>query len=96
LPKGATIIPILFGIDKTNVNTLGRMSCYPLYLSIGNLPKKVRCTYSQHAYVLVGYFPSPDATGMEGDRAAFTEAKRMLYHECLRAILKDLDYATQM
>jgi hypothetical protein len=72
------------------------MSCYPLYLSIRNLPKKVRRTYSQHAYVLVGYFPSPDATGMEGNRPAFTEARKVLYHECLRTILKDLDHATQM
>src|SRR3954469_19907412 len=72
------------------------MSCYPLYLSIGNLPKKIRCTYSQHAYILVGYFPSLDVTGMEGDKAAFTEAKKVLYHECFRMILKDLDHATRM
>ncbi len=96
MPKGATLIPILFGIDETNINTLGRMSCYPLYLSIGNLPKKVRRTYSWHAYGLVGYFPSLDATGMEANRAVFTEAKRMLYHECMRTILKSLDHATQM
>jgi hypothetical protein len=95
LPRGATLIPILLGIDETNVNALGRKSCYPIYLSIGNIPKKIRCTYNQHAYVLVGYFPSPDATGMEGNRPAFTEAKKVLYHECMRTILKDLDHATQ-
>ena len=96
LPEGATLIPILLGIDETNVNTLGRMQCHPIYLSIGNLPKKTWCTYSQHAYVLIGYLPSLHAVGMEGDRPAFTEAKSVLYHECLRLILKDIDHATQM
>ena len=33
---------------------------------------------------------------MEGNRPAFTEAKRVLYHECVRTILGDLDHATQM
>jgi hypothetical protein len=96
LPEGATLIPILLGIDETNVNTVGRMQCHPIYLSIGNLPKKTQCTYSQHAYVLIGYLPSLQAVGMEGDRPAFTEAKRVLYQECLMMILKDLDHATQM
>ena len=92
---GATLIPVIFGIDETNVNVLGRMSCYPLYLTIGNIPKKIRRTYSQHAYVLVGYLPSLNATGMEGSKAAFTEARRMLYHECMRMVIRDLDDATQ-
>ena len=90
-----TLVPVLLGIDKTNVNVLGRMSCHPLYLSIGNLPKKVQHTYSQHAYILVGYFPSPDAIGTEADRPAFTEGKRSLYQECIRSIIKDLDHVTK-
>ena len=93
--EGTTLVPVLLGIDETNVNVLGRMSCHPLYLSIGNLPKNVWCTYSQHAYILVGYFPSLDAIAMEGDRPAFTEGKRSLYQECLRSIIKDLDHVTK-
>ena len=70
------------------------MSCYPLYLTIGNIPKKIWRTYSQHAYVLVGYLPYLNATGREGNQTAFIEAKRMLYHECMKTIMKDLEDAT--
>ena len=42
----------------------------------------------------MGYFPSLDATGMEENKPAFTEAKRVLYHECMRMIIKDLEDAT--
>ena len=96
MPEGATIIPILFGIDETNVNTQGRMSYYSLYLSIGNLPKKVWHTYSQYTYVLVEYFSSSDVTEIEGNRLAFTEVKKVLYYKYLRTILKDLNHTTQM
>jgi hypothetical protein len=95
LPEGATIVPILLGIDQTCVTVIGRKSCWPLYLSIGNLPKTVRSTYSRHPYVLIGYFPILEATGREADKPAFTEAKRILYQQCMRHILEYLDDAAQ-
>lgn len=95
LPKGATIIPILFGVDETRVNVLGRMSCWPLYLSIGNLPKAIRRNYSSKSYVLVGYLPILEGSGKEVNKPSYTEAKRVLYHHCMRIILKCLDDATQ-
>ena len=76
LPEGATIVPNLFGIEETYVTVLGNISCRSLYLTIENLPKKVCCTYSQHAYELVAYLPILKATGREADKRIFTQAKR--------------------
>lgn len=95
IPEGGTIIPILFGIDETRLTRIGRISCWPIYLSIGNLKKAVRRSYGRHSYVLIGYFPTLEASGRDSDKASFTEAKRVLYHRCMRIILEHLDDATQ-
>ena len=93
LPEGATLVPILFGVDSTNINILDRISYCLLYLIIANLPKKIWYIYSQHAYVLVAYLPSLNVLGMEGYKGIFTDTRRMLYHYCMWIILKDLDNA---
>lgn len=95
MPEGATVVPILFGIDETRLTRIGRISCWPIYLSIANLKKAVRRSYGCHAYVLVGYLPSLEASGRDTDKALFTEAKRVLYHLCMRTILEPLNDATQ-
>src|SRR4051794_36111612 len=87
LPEGAIVIPMLLGIDQTCVTVLGRKSCWSLYLSIGNLPKAICHTYSRHSYVLIGYLPILEPTGRESAKPAFTEAKRVLYQQCIRSIL---------
>ena len=39
---GATIIPVIISSDKTQVTTWGGKSVYPVYLTIGNLPKEIQ------------------------------------------------------
>ena len=63
-------------------------------MTIGNLPKRVRRAYSRHAYVLVAYFPILKSTGRDDSKAAFTEAKRVLYQNTMRMILNHLTEAT--
>jgi hypothetical protein len=62
LPLGATVVPILLGIDQTNCAVLGRTKMYPLYMSIGNLPKKIRQTYSRNSFQVIAYFPILEGT----------------------------------
>ena len=38
---GATIIPIILSSDKTQITTVGGKSAYPVYMTIGNLPKEI-------------------------------------------------------
>ena len=95
LPEGATIVLILLGVDETHLTVLGNTTCKPLYLTIRNLPKKVRQTYSCNTYALLAYLPILETTGREADKGVFTQAKRVLYHKCLQVILQSLNNATE-
>ena len=94
LPMGATLILIIFGIDETHLTSHGRMTAHPLYLTIGNILKRLRRTYSQNAFVVVAYLPVLKYIGYESDKAKFTEAKRKLYQNCVKMILDPLRHVT--
>lgn len=38
---GATIIPLIFSSNKTQLTLFGDKTAYPVYMSIGNLPKEI-------------------------------------------------------
>ena len=37
----ATIIPIIISSDKTQITLVGNKTAYPVYLTIGNIPKEI-------------------------------------------------------
>ena len=87
LPTGATVIPVLLGVDETHLSMISCTHAYPLYLSIGNIAKKTQRTYSRSAYILLAFLPVLDSIGAEANRARFLEAKHTLYHKCLEVVL---------
>lgn len=54
---GATIIPIIIS-DKTQLTTFGNKTAYPVYITIGNLPKEIRWKPSHQAQILLAYLPT--------------------------------------
>ncbi|KAG6825968.1 hypothetical protein H0H92_001684, partial [Tricholoma furcatifolium] len=89
---GATIVPIIISTDKTQLTLFRNKSAYPVYLSIGNIPKEIRCKPSNHAYVLLGYLPT---TRLENETNAAARRRKLanLYHACLGKILAPLGEA---
>ncbi|KZT55024.1 hypothetical protein CALCODRAFT_437726, partial [Calocera cornea HHB12733] len=90
LPVGATIIPLILGSDKTLLTQhSGDRYGYPIYLSIGNLPKAVRKTPSQRGTLLLGYLPTNkfESIGLSEESAKL--ARHRLFHHCISYILKD-------
>ncbi|KAI5985671.1 hypothetical protein EDC04DRAFT_2873649 [Pisolithus marmoratus] len=58
LPEGAVITPVILSLDKTSLSVFsGDKKAWPVYLTIRNILKDVRCQVSVHATVLIGYLP---------------------------------------
>ncbi|THU97914.1 hypothetical protein K435DRAFT_886886 [Dendrothele bispora CBS 962.96] len=90
--KGGTIIPLIFSTDKTLVTNFRGKSAYPLYLTLGNIPKEIRRKPSSRAYILVGYLPTSKLEHIQ-NQAARRRAVANIFHSCMKHIVKPLEKA---
>jgi len=90
LPNGATVIPIILNSDATQLDKLGHQQVHPMYITIGNIPKKLRRKSSRHAIVLLGYLPILLSTRGSRNKHKFKEAKFRTFHQALHVILEQL------
>jgi hypothetical protein len=89
LPSGATIATLILSSDKTQLTQFqGDKKAWPVYLTIGNISKKIRRQPSTHATILVGYLPvakldcfSEGIRSLQGYR---------LFHHCMELIFSGL------
>ncbi|KAJ7438607.1 hypothetical protein FB451DRAFT_1447943 [Mycena latifolia] len=86
---GATIIPILLSSDKTQLTMFGNKTAYPVYMTIGNIPKEIRRKPSRRAYVLLAYLPT-SRLGHIKNKAARRRTLANLFHTCLSFITAPL------
>jgi hypothetical protein len=75
--------------DKTQLTLFRNKSAYPVYLTIGNIPKEIRRKPSARAYVLLGYLPTSKLEGVT-NKASRRRMVANLYHSCMGEILKPL------
>ncbi len=87
---GATIMPIIISSDRTQVTLFGTKTAYPLYLTIGNLPKAIRCKPSWHGQILLAYLPTTKLKTVTNE-AARRRMTLNLFHSCLWQIFKPLE-----
>ncbi|KAH9975424.1 hypothetical protein BGW80DRAFT_1169067 [Lactifluus volemus] len=89
---GATIIPLIVSTDKTQLTLFRNKSAYPVYLTIGNIPKEIRWKPSSRAYVLLGYLPTTrlqHVTNVSARRRLLAN----LYHACMGRIFSSIQTA---
>ncbi|KAI0673079.1 hypothetical protein C8Q78DRAFT_970055 [Trametes maxima] len=92
LHPGATIIPVIISSDKTQLTLFGSKAAYPVYLTIGNLPKDVRRKPSRRGQILLAYLPTTRLEHIT-NKAARRRMLINLYHACMSRILKPLKMA---
>lgn len=90
---GGTVAPVLISTDKTKLTQfVGGKMAYPVYMTVGNIPKRLRRKPSQHACVLIAYLSvdkiDRSAMGMS-DQEHRIRVQR-IFHEAMRAVLEPL------
>jgi hypothetical protein len=83
---GATVVPLIVSSDKTQLTLFGGKMAYPVYVTIGNIPKDIRRKPSRRAHILIAYIPTSKLEGMD-NKAARRRALANLFHSCLRHVL---------
>ena len=87
---GATVIPIILSSDKTQLTQFRDNMAYPIYLTIGNIPKEIRRKPSRHAQVLMGYIPTTKLLGIT-NKSARARALGNLFHACMQHLLAPIN-----
>ena len=91
---GATVAPLIIATDKTQLTQFtGGKSAYPVYLTLGNLPKSIRRKPSQHACVLIGYLSVDKINRTQLTKQEHRARNQRLFHESMRVILAPLKKA---
>ncbi|KAG1866363.1 hypothetical protein C8R48DRAFT_772463 [Suillus tomentosus] len=86
---GATVIPILLLSDKTQVTMFRNKATYPIYITIGNLPKEIRRRPSYNAQILLGYLFTTKLEHIT-NKAARRRCLANLFHVCMHYIVESL------
>ncbi|KAI0737930.1 hypothetical protein C8Q80DRAFT_1222642 [Daedaleopsis nitida] len=79
---GATIIPVIISSDKTQLTLIGNKTAYPVYMTIGNLPKDIRCKPSRRGQILLAYLPTSRLLHIT-NKAARRRTLANLFHACM-------------
>ncbi|KAH7905034.1 hypothetical protein BJ138DRAFT_1233443 [Hygrophoropsis aurantiaca] len=89
---GATIVPVILSSDKTQITLFRNKTAYPVYLTIGNLPKSIRHKPSRQGHILLAYLPTTRLTHIT-NKAARRRTLANMFHACMTQILKPLEEA---
>lgn len=83
------MVPVIISLDKTQITLFRTKSAYPVYLTIGNIPKDIRKKPSRQAQVLLAYLPTSRLPHVLSDASR----RRMLLnlvHACMSFLVEDL------
>ena len=86
---GASVIPIIIATDRTQVTLFGNKTVYPMYLTIRNLPKAIRCKPSRQGQILLTYLPTSKLKFIT-NKASCRRMLTNIFHACLCRLLSPL------
>ncbi|OAK93364.1 hypothetical protein IQ06DRAFT_236491, partial [Phaeosphaeriaceae sp. SRC1lsM3a] len=84
LPDGATVVPIILAVDKTQLSLLsGDVAAWPIYLTIGNLSREARRRRTTPGTLLAGFIPTT--------KPLDPGTKSRIYHYCMGKLLSPIE-----
>ncbi|KZT63719.1 hypothetical protein DAEQUDRAFT_679874 [Daedalea quercina L-15889] len=86
---GATVMPIILSSDKTQLTSFRNKTAYPVYLTIGNLPKEIRRKPSHRGQILLVYLPTSRLEHIK-NKAAHQRTLANLFHACMSVVTEPL------
>ncbi|KAJ3717338.1 hypothetical protein C8R42DRAFT_553249, partial [Lentinula raphanica] len=94
IPRGGTVAPVILATDKTQLTQFsGSKSAYPVYLTIGNIPKELRRKPGSRACVLIAYL-SVDKLSKKGlSKTQIKLRNYQVFHKSMAMILESLKVA---
>jgi hypothetical protein len=85
------VAPVIIATDKTQLTQFaGDKTAYPVYLTLGNLPRAIRRKPSQHACILVAYLSVSKMVGAELSKKQKSSRIQQLFHDSMRIVLEPL------
>ncbi|KAJ3561172.1 hypothetical protein NP233_g10357 [Leucocoprinus birnbaumii] len=87
--RQATIVPVIISLDKTQLTTFRNKQAYPVYMTLGNIPKHICRKPTRQAQVLLAYLPT-DKLEHISNKSSRRRAVANLFHACMRFILEPL------
>ncbi|KAF8815656.1 hypothetical protein BYT27DRAFT_7224873 [Phlegmacium glaucopus] len=90
--KNIMIIPIIISSDKTQLTQFRGKMAYPVYLTIGNIPKNICRKPSQQSQVLLAYLPTSKLDHIK-NKASRRRCMSNLFHHCMQVVVKPLESA---
>ncbi|KAG8730682.1 hypothetical protein FRC10_002416, partial [Ceratobasidium sp. 414] len=92
LPPDATILPVILASDVTHLTNFGGgKQAYPVYITLGNIPKAIRRQPNSYGTLLLGYLPAQKLECFT--KKGKTHQKERLFHQCMTEIVKPLEQA---
>ena len=91
MPDGASVAPVIISTDKTQLTQFsGGKVAYPVYLTLGNIPRAICRKPSQNACILIGYLPVSKDVGENLTQRQRSARIQQLFHDSMRLILEPL------
>ncbi|KAJ3776201.1 hypothetical protein FB446DRAFT_629886, partial [Lentinula raphanica] len=94
VPEGGTIAPVIIATDKTQLTQFsGSKSAYPVYLTLGNIPKATRRKPGSRACVLIAYLPVDKFIKDDLSKTQLKLRNYQLFHRSMAIVLGPLKAA---
>jgi len=85
------VAPVIIATDKTQLTQFaGDKTAYPVYLTLGNLPRAIRRKPSQHACILITYLSVSKMVSVELSKKQKSTRIQQLFHDSMWIVLEPL------